>query len=86
MEVLGEALSALSVQDARGYIEHAGYCPTTEAFTLLMSIGIPLENTKRPQPRRAPARWVQRSGRDGGGEDPTGVMPTDSNILVFKRC
>jgi hypothetical protein len=30
---------------------------TTEAFTLLMSIGIPLENTKRPEPRRAPARW-----------------------------
>ena len=25
---------------------------TTEAFKLLMSIGIPLENTKRPEPRR----------------------------------
>ena len=28
---------------------------TTVAFTLLMSIGIPLENTKRPLPRRSPA-------------------------------
>jgi hypothetical protein len=26
------------------------YGRTTEAFTLLMSIGIPLENTKRPEP------------------------------------
>ena len=26
VEVLGEALSAVSVQDARGYFEHAGYC------------------------------------------------------------
>ncbi len=25
VEVLGEALSAISVQDARGYFEHAGY-------------------------------------------------------------
>jgi hypothetical protein len=40
---------------------------TTRALKLLMSIGIPLENTKRPEPRRAPTRLVQRSGRDGGG-------------------
>jgi hypothetical protein len=25
VEVLGEALSAISAQDARGYFEHAGY-------------------------------------------------------------
>jgi hypothetical protein len=29
---------------------------TTEAFTLLTSIGVPLENTKRLEPRRVPAR------------------------------
>ena len=28
--VLGEALSAVSVQDARGYFEHAGYCPRAQ--------------------------------------------------------
>jgi transposase len=27
MEALGEALSAFSARDARGYFEHAGYCP-----------------------------------------------------------
>jgi len=26
VDVLGEALSAISVQDARGYFEHAGFC------------------------------------------------------------
>jgi hypothetical protein len=26
VDVLGEALSAISVQDARGYFRHAGYC------------------------------------------------------------
>jgi transposase len=30
IEVLGEALSAVSVQDARGYFEHAGYCPQAQ--------------------------------------------------------
>ena len=30
VEVLGEALSAVSVQDARGYFEHAGYCPQAQ--------------------------------------------------------
>jgi transposase len=29
-EVLGEALSAVSVQDARGYFQHAGYCPRAQ--------------------------------------------------------
>jgi hypothetical protein len=27
VEVLGEALSAVSVEDARGNFQHAGYCP-----------------------------------------------------------
>ena len=40
---------------------------TTRALKLLMSIGIPVENTKRLQPPRAPTLLVQRSGRDGGG-------------------
>jgi hypothetical protein len=30
IEVLGEALSAVSVQYARGYFEHAGYCPQAQ--------------------------------------------------------
>ena len=30
VEVLGEALSAVSVQDARGYFEHAGYYPQAQ--------------------------------------------------------
>jgi len=30
VEVLGEALSALSSRDARGYFEHAGYCPRAQ--------------------------------------------------------
>jgi DDE superfamily endonuclease len=30
VEVLGEALSAVSVQDVRGYFEHAGYCPRAQ--------------------------------------------------------
>ena len=30
VEVLGEALSAVSVQAARGYFEHAGYCPRVQ--------------------------------------------------------
>ena len=30
VEVLGEALSAVSVQDAQGYFEHAGYCPRAQ--------------------------------------------------------
>ena len=30
MEVLGEALSAVSAQDARGYFEHAGYRPQAQ--------------------------------------------------------
>src|SRR5215212_1618988 len=30
VEVLGEALSAISVQDARGYFEHAGYRPRAQ--------------------------------------------------------
>jgi transposase len=30
VEVLGEALSAVSVQEARGYFEHAGYCPRAQ--------------------------------------------------------
>ena len=30
VEVLGEALSAVSAQDARGYFEHAGYCPQAQ--------------------------------------------------------
>ena len=30
LEVLGEALSALSYQDARGYFEHAGYRPQAQ--------------------------------------------------------
>ena len=34
---------------------------TTRALKLLMSIGIPLENTKRPEPRRAPASPSDRS-------------------------
>jgi transposase len=32
VEVLGEALSAVSVQDARGYFEHAGYCPRAQSL------------------------------------------------------
>jgi transposase len=30
LEVLGEALSAVSTQDARGYFEHAGYRPQAQ--------------------------------------------------------
>ena len=30
IEVLGEALSAVSAQDARGYFEHAGYRPQAQ--------------------------------------------------------
>jgi transposase len=30
VEALGEALSAISVQDARGYFEHAGYRPRAQ--------------------------------------------------------
>jgi transposase len=30
LEVLGEALSAVSAQDARGYFEHAGYRPRAQ--------------------------------------------------------
>jgi transposase len=30
VEVLGEALSAVSAQDARGYFEHAGYRPQAQ--------------------------------------------------------
>ena len=30
LEVLGEALSAVSAQDARGYFEHAGYRPQAQ--------------------------------------------------------
>ncbi len=30
VEVLGEALSAISAQDARGYFEHAGYRPRAQ--------------------------------------------------------
>jgi transposase len=30
LEVLGEALSALSARDARGYFEHAGYRPQAQ--------------------------------------------------------
>ena len=30
IEVLGEALSAVSVHDAQGYFEHAGYCPQAQ--------------------------------------------------------
>ena len=30
VEVLGEALSAISAQDARGYFEHAGYRPQAQ--------------------------------------------------------
>jgi len=30
VEVLGEALSAVGFQDARGYFEHAGYCPQAQ--------------------------------------------------------
>ncbi|MCA1729693.1 MAG: transposase [Actinobacteria bacterium] len=30
VDVLGEALSAISVQDARGYFEHAGYRPQAQ--------------------------------------------------------
>jgi transposase len=30
VEVLGEALLAVSVQDAQGYFEHAGYCPRAQ--------------------------------------------------------
>jgi transposase len=30
VEVLGEALSAISAQDARGYFQHAGYCPRAQ--------------------------------------------------------
>ena len=30
LEVLGEALSALSAQDASGYFEHAGYRPQAQ--------------------------------------------------------
>jgi hypothetical protein len=30
VEVLGEALSAVSFQDARGYFEHAGYGPQAQ--------------------------------------------------------
>ena len=30
LEVLGEALSALSAQDTRGYFEHAGYRPQAQ--------------------------------------------------------
>src|SRR5215216_577876 len=52
---------------------------TTRALALLMSIGIPLENTKGPEPRTvgvmgAPTRLIQRSGRNGGGEAPTGLL------------
>src|SRR5215208_6868947 len=37
--------------------EHRGnHVRITRALMLLMSIGIPLENTKRPQPRRTPAQ------------------------------
>jgi len=30
IEVLGKALSAVSVQDTQGYFEHAGYCPRAQ--------------------------------------------------------
>jgi transposase len=30
LEVLGEALSAVSARDARGYFEHAGYRPQAQ--------------------------------------------------------
>ena len=30
VEVLGEALSAVSAQDAQGYFEHAGYRPQAQ--------------------------------------------------------
>jgi len=30
VDVLGEALSAISVHDARGYFEHAGYPPRAQ--------------------------------------------------------
>jgi transposase len=30
LEVLGEALSAVSARDARGYFEHAGYSPQAQ--------------------------------------------------------
>ena len=30
VEVLGEALWAVSSRDARGYFEHAGYCPSAQ--------------------------------------------------------
>ena len=30
VEVLGEALSAVGFQEARGYFEHAGYCPQAQ--------------------------------------------------------
>jgi transposase len=30
VEVLGEALSAVSARDARGFFEHAGYCPQAQ--------------------------------------------------------
>jgi transposase len=30
VEVLGEALSAISAQDARGYFEHSGYRPQAQ--------------------------------------------------------
>ena len=32
VEVLGEALSAVSYQDARGYFEHAGYRPQAQSL------------------------------------------------------
>jgi len=45
---------------------------TTRALALLMLVRIPLENTKRPEPRTpggvgAPTRLIERSGRNGGG-------------------
>jgi hypothetical protein len=41
---------------------------------------------QRDRSPKAPARLVQRSGRDGGGEAPAGLWTTESNTPHFKRC
>ena len=43
-------------------------------------------NGPRDRSPKAPARLVQRSGRDGGGEAPAGLWTTESNTPDFKRC
>src|SRR5918994_6359141 len=60
--------------------EHRGnHVRTTRAFTLLMSIGIPLENTKRPEPHTV-GLWGNSDPMREAGEPSTG------KVLAHPQC